>query len=316
MTANFVIIALNTAVPLFSSSGASAEFARWVFLAVFALPLGIAMGGLIRRQRFEFTPQTTPAHILRITERERMAKELEIARRVQMSLLPKVNPVVPGYDIAGVCLPALEVGGDYYDFVMLGGRKIGIAIGDVSGKGVPAAIYMTLTKGILQSHAEDNISPKVVLSKVNSLMYKTIERNSFVSMFYAILDVQQMSIRFARAGQCPVIVAQRSGEEGKFLTPKGMALGLENGRIFDSVLEEQELDLQSGEVLVFYTDGFTEAMAPSGDEFGEQRLVDSIARHRSKPAHNMILGICGDVQRHIAERPQHDDMTMVVVKVA
>jgi len=315
ITANFVIIALNTAIPLFSSTGASAETSQWVFLGMFAFPLAVAVGGIIKRQRFEFTPQTTPTHILRITERERMAKELEIARRVQMSLLPKVNPIVPGYDIAGICLPALEVGGDYYDFVMLGGRKMGIAIGDVSGKGVPAAIYMTLTKGILQSHAEDNISPKHVLSKVNSLMYRTIERNSFVSMFYAILDLQQRKIRFSRAGQCPVIVAQRSGEEGTFLTPKGMALGLENGKIFDSVLEEQELDLQAGEVLVFHTDGFTEAMNASEEEFGERRLVDSISRYRTKSAHEIIQGIYGDVQKHIADHPQHDDMTMVVVKV-
>jgi phosphoserine phosphatase RsbU/P len=243
-----------------------------------------------------------------------MAKELEIARKVQMSLLPKTDPVVEGFDIAGICIPALEVGGDYYDFVSLGGRKIGIAVGDVSGKGVPAAIYMTLTKGILQSHAEDNVSPRRVLSKVNSLMYRTIDRNSFVSMFYAILDPAARKIKFARAGQCPVIVAQRTGEQGTFLTPRGMALGLEMGKVFDSVMEEQELDVLSGDVFVFYTDGFTEARTAQGEEFGEERLVGSISHHRTKSATGIIRAICDDVQSFTAGHPQHDDMTMVVVK--
>lgn len=315
LTANFIIVGLSTAIPLFSSTGENFETTRWLALLFLASPLVVAAAGFIQQKRFEFTPQTLPTHIQRISERERMAKELEIARRVQMSLLPKTNPSAEGYDISGICIPALEVGGDYYDFVNLGGRKIGIAIGDVSGKGVPAAIYMTLTKGILQSHAEDNVSPKRVLSKVNSLMYRTIDRNSFVSMFYAILDPAARTIRFARAGQCPVIVAQKSGEKGSFLTPKGMALGLEMGTLFDSVLEEQEVPLQSGEVLVFYTDGFTEAMRSDGDEFGEEQLVSSITRHRHKSATDIIKGICGDVQQFTGDHPQHDDMTMVVVKV-
>ncbi len=315
ITANTVILGFNAAIPILGATGPAFDGTRWVMLALFAIPLVVGIRGLMKGKRFEFTPETLPAHIRRISERERMAKELEIARRVQMSLLPKVNPLVPGYDIAGICLPAREVGGDYYDFVNLGGKKLGIAIGDVSGKGVPAAIYMTLTKGILQSHAEEHVSPKTVLSKVNGLMYRTIERNSFVSMFYAILDIEQRSIVFARAGQCPAIVATRPGTSGTFLTPKGMALGLENGTIFDSVLEERELTLSPGEVLLFYTDGFTEAMNAIGDEFGEDRLVASLGKHRSGTASGIIQNICLDVNKFIGDHPQHDDMTMVVLKV-
>lgn len=315
IAANFVIVALPAAIPIFTSEGGYFSTQTVLFFVLFAVPLGVAAAGFVRQEKFELKAELIPEHVKRISERERMAKELEIARRVQMSLLPKTNPRVTGYDIAGVCLPALEVGGDYYDFVNLGGRKIGIAIGDVSGKGVPAAIYMTLTKGILQSHAEENISPKTVLSKVNSLMYRTIDRNSFVSMFYAVLDIDARTIRFARAGQCPVILAQRSNEHGSFLTPKGMALGLEVGKVFDSVLEEQELALQSGEVLVFYTDGFTEARNERGEEFGEHRLVASIARHCGKLSEEIINGICKDVDTFTSGYVQHDDMTMVVVKV-
>jgi hypothetical protein len=315
MAANVVLTACSAAVPLFTSEAHTFVVSRWLFIGVMAVPVVVAGIGFIRRERFVFTLETMPRHIQRISERERMAKELEIARSVQMSLLPKMNPSLAGYDIGGICVPAREVGGDYYDFVNLGGRRVGIAVGDVSGKGVPAAIYMTLTKGILQSHAEENVSPKAVLSKVNSLMYRTIERNSFVSMFYAILDLDRKTIRFSRAGQCPVIMTQSAGAPGSFLTPKGMALGLEMGRVFDSVLEELELKLNSGEVLVFYTDGFTEAMNDSNEEFGEERLAASVARHRHLPANEMIRCICDDVNRFAGNRLQHDDMTMVVVKV-
>lgn len=315
IVANFVVIAINDAIPLFVGGSSMIVQNVVLFTGVMIIPLIVAAIGFVRKERFEFTKETVPAHILRISERERMAKELEIARRVQMSLLPKASPTTAGFDIAGTCIPALEVGGDYYDFVYLPDNRIGIAIGDVSGKGVPAAIYMTLTKGILQSHAEENISPKHVLSKVNSLMYRTIDRNSFVSMFYAILDPVGRTIRFARAGQCPVIFAHHGNERGVFLIPKGMALGLEVGRVFDSVIEEQDVPLHQGDVLVFYTDGFTEAMNSAGDEFGEERLAQSIERHRHLRASSIIAAISADVQTFTAGWQQHDDMTMVVVKV-
>ncbi len=315
ITANFVIVALPAAIPIFASESGYFSTQTLLFFVLFAVPLAVAAAGVARQEKFQLRAELIPEHVKRISERERMAKELEIARRVQMSLLPKTSPRVIGYDIAGTCIPALEVGGDYYDFVNLSGKSIGIAIGDVSGKGVPAAIYMTLTKGILQSHAEENVSPKAVLSKVNSLMYRTIDRNSFVSMFYAVLELEARKIRFARAGQCPVILAQHSNEHGSFLNPKGMALGLEVGKVFDSVLEEQELRLRPGEVLVFYTDGFTEARNERGEEFGQERLVESIARHRGKTSHEIINGICRDVDSFTKGWQQHDDMTMVVVKV-
>ena len=313
--ANFVVLALYLAVPLFTSTSDAAVFGRAAFLVLFAVPLILGVIGVARGKRFDFTPETLPSHIRRISERVRMAKELEIARSVQMSLLPKADPRIEGYDIAGICVPALEVGGDYFDFISLGGRKIGIAVGDVSGKGVPAAIYMTLTKGILQSHAEDAVSPRAVLSKVNNLMYRTIERNSFVSMLYAVLDPPARTIRFARAGQCPLILSQRETGGGTFLSPRGMALGLEVGTVFDSVIEEQEVALKQGETLVFYTDGFTEAMDNNDQEYGEHRLEASIARHRHLPAADMIRTLCDDVRQFTGGHPQHDDMTMVIVKV-
>ncbi|MFQ5676458.1 MAG: PP2C family protein-serine/threonine phosphatase, partial [bacterium] len=304
---NFVVLAFTYAIPMLVSSAPFFVTQKFIFYGLMGLPLAIAVVGYIKKQSFQFSRELIPTHILRITERERMAKELEIARNVQMSLLPKQDPLIDGYDIAGVCIPALEVGGDYYDFFQLGDGKLGIAIGDVSGKGVPAAIYMTLTKGILQSHAGENISPKEVLNKVNRQMYSNIERNSFVSMFYAVLDMKNHTIRFSRAGHNPAILAQRASAKNSFLQPKGIAVGLEEGTKFNQSLEEHEISLESGDILAFYTDGFTEASTADGDEYGEDRLLDIVSAHRDLSANALIQKFVRSVKTFVGNHPQHDD---------
>jgi len=312
---NWILLAFTYAVPMLTASGGYFQTQSLIFYGVMAAPVVMAIISFIKRQRVSFSPELMPSHIRRITERERMAKELEIARNVQMSLLPKQNPLVEGYDIAGVCIPALEVGGDYYDFFQLGDNEIGIAIGDVSGKGVPAAIYMTLTKGILQSHATETISPREVLNKLNKQMYFNIERNSFVSMFYAVLDMKEHKLRFARAGHNPAILAHREHASNTLLEPKGIALGLEAGDRFYAFLEEHEITLQSGDVLTFYTDGFTEASTEKGAEFGEERLEQIISDNKNASANVIIQNVVRSVKKFVGNHPQHDDMTMVVVKV-
>ncbi|MFQ5707539.1 MAG: PP2C family protein-serine/threonine phosphatase [bacterium] len=312
---NFVVLALSYAVPMLVSSSSFFETQTVLFYSFMSIPLVMAAIGFYKKQKFEFSLELTPAHIRRITERERMSKELEIARTVQMSLLPKENPLVEGYDVAGICIPALEVGGDYYDFFQLSSGKFGIAIGDVSGKGVPAAIYMTLTKGILQSYAGEADSPKEVLNKLNKQMYKNIEKNSFVSMFYAVIDMRRHTIRFARAGHNPAILAQRGNDVNRFLEPKGMAVGLEAGEKFHAFLEERDLQLQSGDVLTFYTDGFTEANRGNGDEYGEERLLQVISCNKNLSASEIIERVVKSVKEFVGGESQHDDMTMVVVKV-
>ncbi|MBI2428202.1 MAG: SpoIIE family protein phosphatase [Ignavibacteriales bacterium] len=310
-----LVCAVGMFEPILFSTGNAFTIETILFGVGMVIPFAVAGIGLVRKEEFHFSVDTIPSHIKRISERERMAKELEIARSVQMSLLPKENPHVIGFDIAGICIPAFEVGGDYYDFVYLSDNKIGIAIGDVSGKGVPAAIYMTLTKGILQSHAEENVSPKVVLSKVNRLMYKTIERNSFVSMFYAIIDLTTKTIRYSRAGHNPVILVGLRNDKHEFLTPQGVALGLDDGGVFDAVLEEREYKLRSGDLLVFYTDGFTEARNDKGEEFGETRLLQSVADKKESSSEKIVDAVVYDAKKFIGDVQQHDDMTMVVVKV-
>lgn len=286
-------------------------------IVVFMLYFGFLAVYFISRYRnedFMLEDYGMPSHIERISERARMKKELEIASKVQLSLLPKENPVVEGYDIAGVSIPAKEAGGDYYDFVSLDKNQLGIAIGDVSGKGVGAAIYMTLTKGILQAHAEENVSPKMVLSKVNRLLYKTIEKNSFVSMFYAILDTTKHSLLYSRAGHNPGILCSDIKGDTRFLKSSGMALGLEEGQIFKRTLVEESINIESGDVLVLYTDGFTEAMNEKLEEYGEEKFTKIIVENRKKSSKEILDIIMHDVDKFIDHYPQHDDMTIVVLK--
>ncbi len=286
-----------------------------IFIVLLAFVLIVGLIGLLKGKSFEYSSSSEPDHIRRIKERARMQQELEIAKKVQLGLLPNEKPQIQGFDIAGVCLPALDVGADYYDFIDLKDGRLGLAIADVSGKGVPAAIYMTLTKGILQSHAEATLSPKTVLSKVNSLMYRTIEKSWYVSMFYAVLDPKNKQLLFSRAGHNPAIILNQDKSNPKILQPDGIGLGLEMGDIFTKTLVEGELQLESGNTLVFYTDGFTEAMNENGDEYGEDRFLQFLNGNDNSSANELVNMAIKEIQSFAGAAQQHDDMTMVVLKV-
>ncbi len=247
-------------------------------------------------------------------ERERIARELEIGQEVQKKLLPSLNIDIPGFDLAGFCLPAKEIGGDYYDIINGLDNKLGIIIGDVSGKGLPAAIYMTLTKGILQACVSDNLSPAEALSKANQLIYQIIERGFFVSVFFALLDYNSKKVVFSRAGHNPLIHYNKNTNEINTFQPGGIALGLEKGSHFRSEIEEAELQLNSGDILVFYTDGFSEAMNDQQEEFGEDRLLDIIKKHNEESAPSIIDRIHEQVMDFTGDTPRHDDMTMMILK--
>jgi len=301
--------------PMFLSGPPSLRLVSLFGFGVLLLPVLLALVAARVRQPEEEHQDLMPAHIRRITERERMQKELEIARHVQMKLLPKESPRLPGYDVAGICIPATEVGGDYFDFISLGRGKLGIAVGDVSGKGVSAAIYMTLTKGILQSHVGFNDSPVTVLGRVNSLIYRTIEKGIFVSLFYAVLDTTARQLIYSRAGHNPGILLKQDSDDFESLHPPGMALGLDEGELFSSIIEENTVSLTVGDVLVFYTDGITEAMNVREEEYGEERLMKCISDNSHLPSKQMVDQITADVSRFAGAQPQHDDITLVVMRV-
>ncbi|NUQ80941.1 MAG: PP2C family protein-serine/threonine phosphatase [Bacteroidetes bacterium] len=312
--ANFTVASLVSLVPFVFADPSAFWMVSVPAALLICIPAGFAISGFIRKEAFSYNPDTTPAHIRRITERVRLSRELEIARQVQLKLLPKSSPAFPGADIAGACIPALEVGGDYFDYIAISPTKMGIAVGDVSGKGLPAAIYMTLTKGIVQSNAESGTLPSRVLTKVNQLLSRTIEKGNFVSMFYAILDAESRTMTIARAGHNPAVWLLGDGKTEN-LKPEGLALGMERGDRFEKVIKDQTVSLSPGDIIVFYTDGYTEAMNESREEFGEERLLAAIRHQSGKPAQAIITAINDEVRKFCGQAPQHDDMTIVVIRI-
>lgn len=288
---------------------------NWIYLLIFfSLLIVIGIILILRKDKFTDYESITPKFVENITERQRLQKELEVARHVQMSFLPKSNPDIDGLEISSVCIPAFEVGGDYYDFIKVNDNKLGIIIGDVSGKGTQAAFYMTLTKGFIKAIAKQTESPAEVLTKMNELFYENVERGRFISMIYALVDLQKMTIKIARAGHNPVIKNENS-EKINLINPNGLALGLEKGDLFKKVITEYEEKLVSGKNYIFYTDGFSEAVNKAGNEYGLESLMKIAKENSDKSASELLDKITNDVKMFTGKAHQHDDMTMVILKV-
>lgn len=246
-------------------------------------------------------------------ERERLQNELEIARDVQLKLLPKNYPIINGYSIYAECIPANEVGGDYFDFVRVDKNKLGIVIADVAGKGLPAAFYMTLTKGIFKSYAKNIDSPKQVLIHLNDLIYRTIDRGNFITMFYAILDYENNKITFARAGHEPAILFNNKKNIFSLLRSTGLGLGLERGDLFSNTIEEGSFPLDEGDSLFFYTDGITDAINSSNIQFGFDKLQTIITSLNGAAPKEIIQKMNSEITNFRQGSPQYDDITFIAL---
>ncbi len=318
LTAIFTYITFNAVLKgfaLFTTGNPSYFLAGYFLLILLILLILYGFISTFSKDKVVDLGSIAPAFAINITERERLQRELEIAKEVQMSFLPNSDPEFHGLEIASRCLPALEVGGDYYDFVKISDKKIGIIIGDVSGKGTQAAFYMTLTKGFLKALSKISYSPANFLKELNTLFYENVERGTFISMVYGIFDMEKKKFLIARAGHNPVIVKNSLQGKAETLNSSGLALGLEKGTVFSNSIKEIEVPITSGDVFIFYTDGFTEAMNKSNEEFGEERLLKSVEKNSSSSANEILRNIFIEVELFIGKAPQHDDMTMVVVKV-
>ncbi|MFQ5865056.1 MAG: PP2C family protein-serine/threonine phosphatase [bacterium] len=256
-----------------------------------------------------------PEYVSRIAERERLLKELEIARSVQMRFLPQSVPTFPNLEIASICRPAMEVGGDYYDFIRDGNQCLSIVIGDVSGKGVSAAFYMTMAKGIIKTLSKSKKSPKGLLTEMNAIFYENAPRDVFISVIYGQFNMKDKMLTFARAGHNPLIVRKSVIGQPELLNPKGIAIGLESGQLFSTTIEEKSLSIEPEDVFVFYTDGICESMNKKGEEFGEERLQQIISRNAHHSAQTILDKITEEINKFARNTTPHDDFTMVVVKV-
>jgi sigma-B regulation protein RsbU (phosphoserine phosphatase) len=257
--------------------------------------------------------------LLRQTEeKKRLEEELRIAHDIQMSLLPQAPLVMPGLSATALCIPAREVGGDYYDFLPLDDHRIGILIADVSGKGTSAALYMAQLKGLVLSLSRIHASPRALLVDANRLIAPHLDARSFITMTYAVVDFRAGTMSYARAGHTPLILVPGTApRKARILAPDGLVLGLkiDNGELFERLLEEQMIPLQPGDLYVFFTDGISEAMNSADDCFGEGRLGSLLEDHADLPSEELRERILREVSAFVDGAPQHDDMTIVLVRV-
>ena len=255
-------------------------------------------------------------------EKERLEEELRIARQIQMSLLPQGTVGLPGLRIAALCLPAAEVGGDYYDLLPLSDTKMGVLVADVSGKGTSAALYMAELKGLVLSLSRIHDSPARLLAEANRILAANMDPRSFITMTYAVVDTAARTLRYARAGHNPMIHLEAATGRTHVLAPQGIGLGMDRGERFEEVLEEAEVPLVQGDVFLFFTDGLSEAMNVHAELFGERRLRDVVEGAESAgtdemdDTDDMKKRILAAVRDFVGEAAQHDDMTMVILKVA
>ncbi len=246
--------------------------------------------------------------------RERMEQELKIARDVQLKLLPQTLPRIENFDLEAFCLSAYEVGGDYYDYFFFSDGNPGIIIGDVSGKGTSAALYMAEFKGIIQTLAMSHNSPYSLACGINQIIYPNIERRTFISAIIAKIDFKKERIIFARAGHTPVLFCGGNGLDPQNIITKGIGIGLDPGDKFNRLLEEYTVNLNGQGTMIFYTDGVTEARNRDGTEYGEDRLVELFKECRADKAEEIKERIVNSVIEFCGDTPLHDDLTFIVLK--
>ncbi|NIO29112.1 MAG: SpoIIE family protein phosphatase [Candidatus Latescibacteria bacterium] len=236
-------------------------------------------------------------------------EQIRLARQIQIDLLPKYPPQVPGYDIAGVSIPAQEVGGDYFDFMEVDKNKLVVCLGDVSGKGLPASLLMANLQATLRGQTLLDISAGECLTRSNRLLFRSTDPEKFATLFYGVLDAEEHRFCFSNAGhENPILLSDT--DEPVRLAVGGLVLGVSGEFPF----EEEMISLKRGDLLVIFSDGITEAGNEEDEQFGDQKLVDLVRKHRSESASGLIEKIVEAVREHTDKAQQMDDITIVVVR--
>jgi sigma-B regulation protein RsbU (phosphoserine phosphatase) len=244
-----------------------------------------------------------------VVEKKRLEAQLEVARQVQLSLLPRHDPVLEGFDISAYNFSTEEVSGDYYDFVPVYDDHLGLVIADVSGKGIPASLLMAFLRASLRAAIHIGYAPNVAMAKANYLLWETIEPHQYVTAFYGMLDATNRTLAFVNAGHNPPLILDAEGN-ARFIERGGLPLGM----FRDTRYYEYYLPIDSGQIMLLYTDGATEANSPAGEEYGRERLAEVIRAARDRSARDMIDYIYNDVFEWSGGRGADDDVTFIVIK--
>ena len=246
-------------------------------------------------------------------EKERLTRELDIAREMQLKLLPQTIPSLNGLTLTASNVSAERVGGDYYDFLLLDDDRLCLIIGDVSGKGTSAAFYMAEMQGIFQSLARLAPRPIEFLKHANAALASSLDRNVFISVIYGVLDLRKEEFVLGRAGHCPAAAINLHGE-AKFIRTSGLGLGLDRSGLFEKALEEEHIALQPGDVFVMYTDGVIESRNAAGEEYGYERLIEALQKYRHEDAYEIHDALLQDLHAFLGHDKYDDDMTILVLK--
>jgi serine phosphatase RsbU (regulator of sigma subunit) len=262
---------------------------------------------------FDEVSRELEAQRRRVAEKQeaerRAAQELEIAKQVQARLFPQESPPLRTLEYAGACIQARQVGGDYYDFLSLGRGRLGLVIGDIAGKGIAGALLMANLQANLRSQcAVAHNQPQRFLRSVNQLFYQNTAESAYATLFFAEYDDRARRLRYANCGHLPALLLRRNGGLER-LDSTCTVLGLFPA--WDCAIDERPLF--AGDILALYTDGVTEAFNEAGEEFGDERLVAALRRHRAQSSQAMVASIVDEV-RQFSPQEQYDDITLIVAK--
>jgi serine phosphatase RsbU (regulator of sigma subunit) len=249
-----------------------------------------------------------------VLQSERYKEELKIAKTVQKSLLPQHLEHDGHFDIAAFSESADEVGGDYYDTIRMNENEVSLIIADVSGKGTTAAFHMSQMKGIFNSLAQICIEPGDFMIRSNKALANCLERGSFISATFFIINTEDRSVRYSRAGHCPVLYYKAANDAVEYFKDKGIALGMVRNNGYDNFIESYKFEYTSGDIMVLYTDGITEAKDRRGEEFGYDRLADALRDSKEKSPGEIQDDIIKTLYEFTGSDSINDDYTTMIVK--
>ena len=245
-------------------------------------------------------------------EKQKMERDLENARLIQESLLPKTFPFIPGIEICGAMLPAMHIGGDYYDLIQISPSKFYVVIGDVSGKGLSASFYMSKLQTMIRLNCTDDKSPREILIEINKRIFAEIEKNWFITVSLALVDVENKTIRLCRAGHVPLL--KITSDKAEIFQPAGVGIGLDRGDVFKSSLEERIIPFQNGDLLFFFSDGVTELMNKDDELYGFERIKQFLVSNIQKTCKEITKDLLADFENFRGSTHQYDDITFVIIK--
>ncbi len=251
-----------------------------------------------------------------VAEQERLQNEMQVAQEIQQTLLPSEFPEIEGYELSSYYEAAKEVGGDYFDFVEVDKDTLGIVVGDVSGKGVPGSLVMTMIRTALRTEARGVKDAAEVLAKVNDFVVNDMKKGMFVTLFYVIIDSRRRKLSYASAGHNPMILYRTVTNKTYYLNPRGFPIGisLPDKDLFRKSIESDTISLKEDDVLAIYTDGVTEAMNGRRQLFGEERFLQTIRDYGDLTANDFVEKLQNDLRSFTEGNPQNDDITLVAIK--